>query len=57
MTDPEKRLKRLKIRSWRRIPAESAIPSSSPIRGRMGEMIIVWLADENTSSQSVNTIR
>jgi hypothetical protein len=25
--------------------------------GRIGEMIIVWLADENTSSQRVKTTR
>src|SRR5690349_14269829 len=30
--------------------------SSAPIMGRIGEMIIVWLADEKTSSQSVKTI-
>src|SRR5690606_41398128 len=33
------------------------MPSCSPIVGRIGEMIMIWLADENTSSQSVNTIR
>src|SRR6056297_1941937 len=34
----------------------SPIWSSSPIRGRIGEMIMIWLADEKTSSQRAKTM-
>jgi hypothetical protein len=35
----------------------SAMSSCSPIWGRMGEMIMIWLLAENTSNQSEKTMR
>ena len=37
--------------------AASAMPNSSPIKGKIGAMIMIWLEAENTSSQSVKMIR
>ena len=35
---------------------DSAIPSSSPIRGRIGEMIMIWLLAAKTRSQRAKTM-
>ena len=41
-----------------RVPRRgSAMLSSSPICGRMGEMIMIWLLAENTNSQREKTMR
>ena len=41
-----------------RVPStDSAMPSSSPIRGRMGEMIMIWLLAAKTRSHSEKTMR
>jgi hypothetical protein len=42
------------IRVPRRV---SAILNSSPIRGRMGDMIMIWLLAENTRSHRERTMR
>ena len=41
-----------------RVPiTATSIPSSFPIWGRMGERIMVWLAELKTSNQRAKTIR